>query len=48
LFKEHNGQSRIDVTQENFHDEHAIKPHQDGWEDALESLKAYLSNGKEG
>lgn len=41
-FKESGNGSTLDVTQENFKDEHAIKPHQEGWEEALNDLKDYL------
>lgn len=34
--------STLDVTQENFEAEQAIKPHQDGWQQALNDLKEYL------
>ena|SRR4028119_1093431 len=36
--------SRIAVTQENFGTEEAIHPHRKGWDEALESLRAYLVN----
>ncbi len=36
--------SSIDITQENFKEEHAIQPHKEGWENALEDLKNYLTN----
>lgn len=35
--------SRINVTQENFTDEEAVHPHQDGWEKALTDLQQFLS-----
>lgn len=38
------GTSRLDVTQENFGTEEAIHPHRKGWDEALESLRAYLVN----
>jgi uncharacterized protein YndB with AHSA1/START domain len=38
------GGSRIEVTQENFGTEEAIQPHRKGWDEALESLRAYLLN----
>ncbi len=43
-FNEDGNGSTINITQENFKDEHAVKPHQSGWEEALEQLKHYLSN----
>lgn len=46
VFKEEAEGSALEVTQENFHDEHAVKPHQTGWEEALEGLKQYLANGQ--
>lgn len=41
-FKEDGDGSTLDVTQENFENEHAIKPHQEGWDEALNDLHAYL------
>lgn len=35
--------SKIAVTQENFQDGEAVKPHQEGWEKALNDLSEYLS-----
>ena len=35
--------SSIMITQENFENEHAIKPHESGWADALEGLKNHLA-----
>lgn len=35
--------SSLTVTQENFKDEHAIKPHREGWEASLAALKNYLA-----
>lgn len=37
-------ESKLDITQENFQNEHSIKPHQDGWEEALKDLKEYVSH----
>ena len=34
--------SKLDVTQENFASEHAIKPHETGWEEALNALQQHL------
>jgi uncharacterized protein YndB with AHSA1/START domain len=34
--------SRLRVDQENFGSEEAVRPHQEGWEKALEELAAYL------
>lgn len=41
-FKENGDESSIDITQENFKDEHSIKPHEEGWQEALEELKQHL------
>lgn len=38
--------STLDVQQESFQDEHAIIPHEDGWQQALEYLRNYLAGGK--
>ncbi|HZH96764.1 MAG TPA: SRPBCC family protein [Flavisolibacter sp.] len=35
--------SKLEVTQENFASEEAVKPHRDGWEKALNGLQQYLS-----
>src|SRR4028118_1748112 len=35
--------SKLEVTQENFASEEAVKPHLDGWEKALNGLQQYLS-----
>ncbi len=43
-FEEDGNESRLDVKQENFRNEHAIKPHQSGWDEALEDLQSYLSD----
>jgi uncharacterized protein YndB with AHSA1/START domain len=37
-------ESTLDITQENFRSEHAVKPHEEGWEEALEGLKNHLSH----
>jgi uncharacterized protein YndB with AHSA1/START domain len=42
-FKGDNNNSSLEVTQESFKEEHAIQPHQEGWENALEDLKNYLT-----
>lgn len=34
--------SKLSVRQENFQSEHSVQPHQEGWERALEDLKAHL------
>ena len=36
-------ESGLAITQENFHSEHAIKPHEEGWTEALNDLKEHLS-----
>lgn len=43
-FEGNGNTSTLNVTQENFKEEHAILPHQQGWELALDNLKNYLSN----
>lgn len=42
--------STLDVTRENFRNEHAIQPHEEGWRESLKDLKNYLQNriGTEG
>jgi uncharacterized protein YndB with AHSA1/START domain len=45
-FNGNGNESSLDVTQENFKDEHAVKPHQSGWDESLEGLRNYLSNAK--
>jgi uncharacterized protein YndB with AHSA1/START domain len=37
-------QSELEVHQEDFKNIHAVKPHQQGWEQSLEDLKQYLEN----
>ena len=39
-------ESTLQVQQENFVNEEAVLPHQQGWEKALEDLQSYLSNGR--
>jgi uncharacterized protein YndB with AHSA1/START domain len=34
--------SRLDVRQEQFHDEESVQPHRDGWDSALKELENYL------
>lgn len=41
-FKEDGDGSLLEIAQEEFKEEHAIKPHQTGWEEALEGLHNYL------
>lgn len=43
-FKGEGSESILDVTQENFRSEHSIKPHEEGWEEALEGLRHYLTH----
>ncbi len=43
LFNGHGNNSTLEVTQESFSEEHAIQPHEQGWEQALEDLEKYLS-----
>jgi len=47
-FSENGNGSILDITQENFKHEHAIKPHTSGWEESLEDLKSYLSHATAG
>jgi uncharacterized protein YndB with AHSA1/START domain len=42
-FNDEGNSSRLDVQQDNFKEEHAIKPHQMGWEEALKDLQTFLS-----
>lgn len=35
-------ESTLDIIQENFKNEHSIKPHEEGWEEALKDLKKHL------
>jgi uncharacterized protein YndB with AHSA1/START domain len=46
LFNNKDNGSELQVTQENFKNEHSIQPHQDGWEQALENLTAFLDKIK--
>ena len=39
-----NDGSRIEIKQENFGTEESILPHKKGWDEGLESLRAYLLN----
>jgi uncharacterized protein YndB with AHSA1/START domain len=41
-FEEAEGGSRLHVRQDQFTSEEAVKPHREGWETALESLRQYL------
>jgi uncharacterized protein YndB with AHSA1/START domain len=46
LFKGDDTQSELEVLQESFQSQHSVKPHQDGWEEALQDLSNYLqTNG---
>jgi uncharacterized protein YndB with AHSA1/START domain len=45
-FKEENESSVLQVTQHEFKNEHAVKPHTDGWEKALEDLNQYLADSE--
>lgn len=42
-FKSEGPGSTLNVTQENFRDEHAIKPHEEGWNQALDNLGQFLN-----
>lgn len=44
-FLEKGGGSQLHVRQENLREEHAIKPHQPGWEEALRDLQRFLQKG---
>lgn len=44
-FKENGDGSSLDITQENFKEEHAIKPHEEGWNEALNELALFLKDG---
>lgn len=46
LFEEDGQSSSLNVTQENFKDEHAVKPHQEGWDEALEDLHDFVAKQK--
>ena len=39
-------QSELEVAQEDFKNEHAVKPHQEGWERSLDELRQYLESKK--
>lgn len=43
VFQEEGQESSLSVTQENIEQEHAIQPHEKGWEEALDALHRYLS-----
>jgi uncharacterized protein YndB with AHSA1/START domain len=43
---EGDGKSSLDISQQNIMEEHAVKPHQTGWDEALEDLKNYLASAK--
>jgi uncharacterized protein YndB with AHSA1/START domain len=40
------GGSSLDISQQNIMEEHAVKPHQTGWDEALEDLKNYLASAE--
>jgi uncharacterized protein YndB with AHSA1/START domain len=42
-FKEEGEESTLSITQENIEQEHAIKPHEEGWQEALDALHRHLS-----
>ncbi|HEV7334309.1 MAG TPA: SRPBCC family protein [Flavisolibacter sp.] len=42
-FKDEGEGSLLAVTQENIEQEHAIKPHEDGWNEALDALHQHVS-----
>jgi uncharacterized protein YndB with AHSA1/START domain len=42
-FTGEDGGSKLDVRQENFVNEEAVRPHREGWEKGLEGLQDYLS-----
>ncbi|RYZ56820.1 MAG: hypothetical protein EOO14_11790, partial [Chitinophagaceae bacterium] len=43
-FSEAGEGSRLSVTQSASQDEHAIQPHEEGWQEALNALHDHLSN----
>ena len=43
-FNGNGNSSTLDVTQEDFMDEHAIQPHKNGWQASLNDLENYLQN----
>lgn len=45
-FNEDGNGSQLEITQENFKEEHAIKPHQSGWEEMLQNLSDHLAEKK--
>jgi uncharacterized protein YndB with AHSA1/START domain len=42
-FTESGAGSSLSVSQENIAEEHAIKPHEEGWQESLDALHDYLS-----
>jgi len=42
LFSGDDKQSELEIRQDDFKNIHAVKPHHEGWEKALEDLKQYL------
>lgn len=46
VFKGDEQQSELEVVQENFQNEHSVKPHQEGWETALNDLEKFLQSGR--
>jgi uncharacterized protein YndB with AHSA1/START domain len=45
-FNQDGNNSVLDVTQENFKEEHSVKPHEEGWKESLEALKNYLEHSR--
>ena len=42
-FKDSEEGSALDVSQENIQQEHAVKPHEEGWNEALDALHQHVS-----
>ena len=42
LFREEGEGSSIEISQEDIRHEHAIKPHEEGWQEALDALQTHL------
>jgi uncharacterized protein YndB with AHSA1/START domain len=45
-FEQTHAGSRLNVRQEQFHDEESVQPHREGWESALKELERYLEELK--
>lgn len=40
-----NGRSKLQIVQDDFKEDEAVQPHQQGWEEALNSLEQHLNKG---